>query len=154
MILFGSTATTDPALIWPKKAVNGSFPGVVPKSLEPRAVAFYPGEDGRPSVARDIRASLAKKFASYSGPDACLAVVVSDADREDSWSALLGGRLGYSLDASESGFQIGEDFVVPNLLVAVHAHVPADQPRWSYRGAGPISTAENFKEICITALHG
>ncbi len=154
MILFGSTAITDAALRWPAKAVNGSFPGVVPESLKPQAVAFYPGEDGRPSVARDIRTSIAKKFADYSGPDACLAVVVSDADREDSWSALFDGQLCYPVDGSEPVFQIGEDFAVPGLLVAVYAQQPRDQPRWSYRTATSIDTTESFKEICLTALRG
>jgi hypothetical protein len=154
MILFGSAATTNAGLRWPAKAVSGSFPGVVPESLESRAVAFYPGEDGRPSVARDIRTSLAKKFAGYSGPDACLAVVVSDADGEDSWSALLNGQLAYALDGSGSAIQNGEDFVVAGLLVAVHAHEPWGRPRWSYRTARSINAAASFEEICQTALRG
>jgi hypothetical protein len=152
MILFGSKATTNAALRWPANAVNGAFPGVVPEALEQRAVAFFPGEDGRPSVARDIRASLAKKFAGYSGPDACLAVVVSDANGEDSWSALLDGQVGYPVDGSEPVIQIGEDLVVSGLLVAVHAQELTDQPRWSYRTARSIDTAESFKEICLAAL--
>jgi hypothetical protein len=154
MILFGSTATTDPNLRWPKAAVKGSFRGVVPKSFEPRAVAFFSGEDGRPSVARDIRTSLAKKFAGYDGPDARLAVVVSDANREDSWSALLEAQLGYPIDRSEPKLQIGQDFIVPGLLVSVHAQEPGEQPRWSYRTAGSIDAARGFKEICLAALDG
>jgi hypothetical protein len=154
MILFGSTATTDAGLRWPAKAVNGSFPGVVPESLKPQAVAFFPGEDGRPSVARDIRASLEKKFDGYGGSDSCLAVVVSDADLEDSWSALLDARLGYPLDGSEPALKIGQDLVIPGLLIAIHAQELVDRPPWSYRTAGSIDTAGGFKEICLAALGG
>jgi hypothetical protein len=154
MILFGSTATKNPALRWPAKAVNGSFPGVITDPLENRAVAFYPGEDGRPSVARDIRASLEKKFAGYDGPDACLAVVVSDTDREYSWSALLDGQIGFPADGSEPVLQVGQDFDPPELLVAVHANEVEDQPRWSCRSAGSINTADSFREICLVALGG
>lgn len=154
MILFGSTALTKADLRWPATAVGGSFAGVVPEPLDPTAVAFWSGEDGRPSVARDVRASLQKKFAGYDGPDACLAVVVSDADRYDSWSALLEGNLRYPVDGSEAFFQIGQDLVVPGLLVAVYASERPDQPRWSYRTAGSIETAESFKDICLAAPRG
>ena len=152
MILFGSNATTNIALRWPAHAVTHSFPGVVPESLGSQAVAFYPGEDGRPSVAQDVRASLAKKFAGYSGPDACLAVVVSDTDSEDSWSALLNAQVSYPVDGSEPVFKIAEDFAVPGAVIAVRARQVNGQPVWSYRTAGSIDTAESFKDICLAAL--
>jgi hypothetical protein len=152
MILFGSEAITNPALRWPAKAVNGSFPGVVPKSLEPKPVAFFAGETGRPSVARDIRASLEKKFSGYVGPDACLAVVVSDADRENTWAALLDGQLGYPIDGSAPTFQVNQDFYVPGLLVAAYTPEPPNEPRWSYRSTTSIDTAECFEDICLVAL--
>jgi hypothetical protein len=152
MILFGSTATTNPALRWPAKAVSGPFPGVVPESLRHLAVAFFPGETGRPSVGRDIRASLEKKFAGYNGPDARVAVVVSDTDREETWPALLGGRVSYRLDGSGPVLQVDRDFLVPGLLVAVHARELGDQPRWSYRAAGSVDTADGFEDVCSIAL--
>ncbi len=154
MILFGSKATTSPALRWPTKAVNGSFPGVVPQSLQVQAVAFFPGENGRPSVARDIRTSLEKKFAGYRGVDACLAVVVSDTDGEESWSALLNGQPAYPVDGSAPVLKIDQDFLVPGLLIAVHAQEPGDHPRWSYRTAGAINTAASFEDVCLVALGG
>jgi len=152
MILFGSSATLNPSMRWPAAAVSAPFPGVISAPLEAVAVAFYSGSDARHSVAADIREGLARKFAGYGGPDACVAVVVSDVSREDSWSALLDGAMGYPLDGSPPVLQVNAPFTVPGLLLALYAREPAGGQRWSYLDGEVAETVETLGDVCRAAF--
>jgi hypothetical protein len=152
MILFGSNTTLNSSARWPAAAVSTPFAGVVSAPLEAIAVAFYSGPNGRHRVAADIRAGLARKFAGYSGPDACVAVVVSDVDREDSWAALLDGAMGYPLDGSSPILQVNAPFTVPGLLLALYAHEPSGGTRWSLLDGNAVETVETLEAVCRAAV--
>jgi hypothetical protein len=152
MILFGWSASFRPELRWPARAVGTPFPGVISEPLDAVAVAFYPGTGGRPGVGGDIRAGLARKFDGYCGTDACLAIVVSDADTEDSWAALLDGAMGYPVDGSEPVLQVNSPFAVSGITLAVCASERSARTAWSYLTAGKVEFVENFDQICRAAL--
>jgi len=152
MILFGSDASLRPGMRWPARAVGTPFPGVISAPLDPVAVAFYSGSGGRPGVGHDVRAGLARKFEGYCGTDACLAIVVSDADAEDSWAALLDGAMAYPVDGSEPVLQVETPFAVIGLTVGVCASEPTGRSRWSYLDAGKVEMVESFDEMCRAAL--
>jgi hypothetical protein len=152
MILFGSDASLRPGLRWPARAVGTPFPGVISPPLDPVGVAFYPGSGGRPGVGQDVRAGLARKFEGFCGTNACLAVVVSDANAEDSWAALLDGAMAYPVDGSEPVLQVDTPFAVRGLTVAVCANEQAGRSRWSYLDMERVEMVESFDEICHAAL--
>jgi hypothetical protein len=152
MLLHGSTATLNPDLRWPAKAVTRPFPGLVTGPLDPLAVAFYAANEGRRGVADDIRLSLRRKFVGYSGTDACLAVVVSDTDFEGSWAALLDGKLGYPIDGGPPVMHIKEPFEIPRLVLGVRSVEAGGTHRWSRMAGGMIEVADGFEAVCRTAL--
>jgi hypothetical protein len=152
MLLYGSGATLTPGLRWPARAVTTPFPGLITKPLEPVAVAFFSGDGGRRGVGDDIRIGLERKFAGYDGPDACLAVVVSDTDREYSWAALLDGAVGYPVGGGEPVLRVDEAADLPGLVLAVHARESRDQSPWSYRTGETIENTESFEAICRAAV--
>jgi hypothetical protein len=152
MILFGSGVSLRPGLRWPRRAVGTPFPGVVSGPLDPIAVAFYSGPGGRPAVGDDVRAGLARKFKGYNGPDACLAIVVSDADAEDSWAALLDGALGYPIDGSEPILEVNSPLLISEITLAVCARIDGMRLGWSYLTDGNVETAPSFGALCRAAL--
>jgi hypothetical protein len=152
MILFGSNATLNPSMRWPAAASSDPFHGVISEPLDAVAVAFYSGANARHSVAADIRTGLTRKFAGYDGPDACVAVVVSDVNREDSWAALLDGAMGYPLDGSPPVLQGKASFSVPGLLLALYALEPAGGTRWSFLDGAMVETVETLEDVFRAAL--
>lgn len=152
MLLYGSTATLDPDLRWPERAVGAPFPGLVAGPLDPIAVAFYADNGGRRGVADDIRLGLERKFGGYEGLDACLAIVVSDTDFEGSWAALLDGTVGYPIDGGEPVMKIEQPLNIPGLVLAVRSSEIGGKHRWSRLAAGMIEAAESFEAVCRAAL--
>jgi hypothetical protein len=152
MLLYGSTAAVTPGLRWPARAITKPFPGLITGPLDPVAVAFYSNHEGRRGVADDIRLGLKRKFAGYTGADACLAIVVSDTDFEGSWAALLDGTVGYPIDGGEPVMQIDQALDISGLVMAVRSAEIGGQHSWSYQANKMIESAESFEAVCRAAL--
>jgi hypothetical protein len=152
MLLHGSTATLNPSLRWPAKAVTRPFPGIVTGPLDPVAVAFYAENEGRLGVANDIRLSLERKFGGYAGTDACLAIIVSDTDFEGSWAALLDGMVGYPVDGGPPVMQINKPIEIPGLVLGVRSVEIGGKYGWSRMAGGTIEAADSFEAVCRIAL--
>lgn len=152
MLLYGSTASLGTDLRWPERAISRPFPGLITGPLDPIAVAFYADNEGRRGVGDDIRLGLERKFGKYTGVDACLAIVVSDTDFEDSWAALLDGTVGYPLDGGEPVMKIDQPLEVKGLVLAVRSAEIGGKHGWSRLAGGMIEAADSFEAVCRAAL--
>jgi hypothetical protein len=153
MLLVGSTVRLSQKQRWADRAVTGEFPGLLHEEPELLAAAHYASDAGRRGVARDIRTGLARKFDGYDGYDAALAVVVSDADTEDSWAALLDAQVSYTLDGEGPFLSAAEQPVIAAALtLGVCATALGGQGRWSYLDTGAVEVVLNFEALCRSAL--